>query len=98
MAAATLTIDGRTVTVEPGTTVLERMQAKGRATLERAIGHPGVVGYAWYRWVQGERAHIPPYSYGLVTTDDETAHEHVDVLRDINARAEQIRLEAAGRR
>ena len=29
MAAATITIDGRTVTVEPGTTVLEAARALG---------------------------------------------------------------------
>lgn len=78
-----------------GFSTRDRMQAKGRAALEKAITHPGLVGYAWYRWVQGDPARIPPYSYGLVYINDETAHEHVDVLRDINARAEQIRLSAA---
>lgn len=81
----------------PGISVLQRMQTKGRAALEKAITHPGLVGYAWYRWVQGDPAKIPPYSYGLVYINDETAHEHVDVVRDINARAEQIRLQAAAR-
>jgi hypothetical protein len=75
----------------------DRMQSKGRAALEKAITHPGLVGYAWYRWVQGDPAKIPPYSYGLVYINDETAHEHVDVLREINARAEQIRLSGATR-
>ncbi len=80
----------------PGTTILDRMQTKGRAALERAIAHPALVGYAWYRWVQGDPGKIPPYSYGLVYVNDETAREHVDVLREINARAEEIRRQAAG--
>jgi hypothetical protein len=80
-----------------GLSTLERMLGRGRRALEEAILHPGVVGFAWYRWVQGDPAKIPPFSYGLVYINDQTANEHVQLLAAICARAEVLRLEAGGR-
>ncbi len=87
-------VDGPLGTALPATALKEQMQTKGRNSLKWALMHPGLVGYTWYRWVQGDPAKIPPYSYGLVYTNDETAEEHVSVVREINLNAESLRLDA----
>jgi hypothetical protein len=70
----------------------QRMLTKGRAALERVFTHPGVVGYTWYRWVETGLDRKPPFMYGLVHVDDQPNTATIDVLREINARAERIRL------
>lgn len=50
--------------------VAERVRAVGRAALERAATHPCMVGYTWYRWVQGPSRNHPELSYGLVDRED----------------------------
>lgn len=76
----------------PGYTAEQRMLTKGRAALERAFTHPGVVGYTWYRWVETGLDRKPPFMYGLVHVDDRPNTATIDVLREVNARAERIRL------
>jgi hypothetical protein len=83
---------GRRRADEPrGQTTVERMLARGRASLERIIAHPAVVGYAWPRWV--DRAdQQPPFGEGLVHVDDHEAREHTELLTDINDRIAVLRL------
>ena len=73
-----------------GLTAVERMLRRGRAALERAARHPGIVGYAWSRWrdVAGEQ---PPFAGGLVHENDAEAREHTELLADINARLPALR-------
>jgi len=66
----------------------ERMLHKGRQALERTFAHPGVVGYTFYRWVHGSGG-------GLVDQQDQPNLRDIPQLKDLNARAEAIRLAAA---
>jgi hypothetical protein len=77
-----------------GRTSVERMLARGRLALERAVGHPAVVGYAWHRWADLPDDG-PPFGQGLVHIDDREAREHTELLSDINSRAEALRRAAA---
>lgn len=74
-------------------TSVERMLAKGRTCLERVFAHRGTVGYEWSRWSDDEDD-LPPFGSGLVHVDDREALEHTELLSDLNARAEAIRLKA----
>ncbi len=74
-------------------TSVERMLSKGRNYLEKVITHRAVVGYEWARWVDGEDDE-PPFGRGLVHTDDREAREHTELLADLNARAESLRIKA----
>jgi hypothetical protein len=78
----------------PERTTIERMLARGRATLERAVVHPATVGYAWPRWADrdGQRA---PFGDGLVHIDDREAHEHTELFSLLNRRCAALRLAAA---
>jgi hypothetical protein len=70
-------------------TELDRMKAKGEATLRKSFTHPALAGYTWYRWV--DKADFkPPISYGLVTVDDEPNPVHIPLLRSLNAQAEAL--------
>ena len=82
---------GRARPDEPrGQTTVERMLARGRASLERIIAHPAVVGYAWPRWVDRAEQQ-PPFGEGLVHMDDHEAREHTELLTDINDRVAVLR-------
>jgi hypothetical protein len=67
-----------------------RMLAKGRSSLERAITHPGLVGYTWYRWVETGPDRRPPFMYGLVDTQDQPNPSTIQVLRTVHARADVL--------
>ncbi|MES1167446.1 MAG: hypothetical protein ABUL68_05525, partial [Pseudomonadota bacterium] len=79
-----------------GLTSVERMLARGRAGLQRAMAHPAVVGYAWPRWADTADDQ-PPFGGGLVHVDDREAREHTELLADLNARAAALRLAAVPR-
>lgn len=71
-------------------TSVERMLRKGRATMQRLVSHPAVVGYAWRRWRDqaGER---PPFGSGLVHEDGAEAREHTELVTDIHGRIATLR-------
>ncbi len=73
------------------TTSVERMLKKGRAALERLCAQRAVVGYEWTAWadLEGEQ---PPFASGLVHLDNREAREHTELLAEVNARAEKLRL------
>ena len=73
-----------------GLTSVERMLRRGRAALERAARHPGVVGYSWARWRDGA-GEQPPFARGLVHGNDAEAREHTELLADLNARVQALR-------
>jgi hypothetical protein len=75
-------------------TTIERMLAKGRLALARAVAHPALVGWAWSRWADGPED-APPFGQGLVHLDDSEAREHSELFADLNARAEALRRAAA---
>jgi hypothetical protein len=77
-----------------GRTTVERMLARGRATAERALAHPALVGYAWPRWVD-RNDQWAPFGEGLVHIDDREAAEHTELFSDLNRRAPALRLAAA---
>ncbi|HLO89154.1 MAG TPA: hypothetical protein VK203_29675 [Nostocaceae cyanobacterium] len=72
-----------------GVTSLQRMVQNGEQSLKRAIAHPALVGYTWYRWVDFP-SYKPPISYGLVNLQDEPYRLHTDLLTKLNAQAEAI--------
>ena len=74
-------------------TTLERMLSKGRVGLERIFAQRAIVGYEWARWVDSDDDE-PPFGVGLVHLDDREAREHTELLTDLNARAEAIRLKS----
>lgn len=75
-------------------TTIERMLANGRQALARGFTHPALVGYAWSRWAD-DLEDEPPFGRGLVHVDDREAREHTELLADLNARAESLRIAAA---
>jgi agarase len=77
----------------PGLTRVERMLARGRESFARLAVHPGVVGWSWPQWVDGPDD-AAPFGRGLVRVDDREAAEHIDLLADLNARAESLRRAA----
>ncbi len=66
-----------------------RMIRNGEQSLARALTHPGLVGYTWYRWVDLPD-YTPPISNGLVNLQDEPNRLHTDLLTKLNAKAEAI--------
>lgn len=74
---------------EGGFPSTERMIRNGEQALVRALTHPGLVGYTWYRWLN-RPDHVPPISVGLVTLEDEPNRWHTDLLASLNAKAEVI--------
>ena len=85
----------RTAEFKPqsGPTRLERMLRDGRQALTAACEHPAMVGYEWARWAD-ESDEVPPFGAGLVHIDDREAVEHTELIAQINARAERVRLRA----
>jgi hypothetical protein len=69
-----------------------RMHRMGRHTLEHACSHPHLVGYTWYRWVQGDPTDPRPSDHGLVLTDDSPHPHHPCLAQLINARTAALRL------
>ena len=65
------------------------MLLRGRASLERAISHPQLVGYTWYRWVD-KASFVPPISYGLVSVKDAPNQTHLSVLETVHSRADAL--------
>ncbi|MET0263187.1 MAG: hypothetical protein ABW223_09835 [Rariglobus sp.] len=78
-----------------GPTRLERMLRDGRRALTAACAHPSMVGYEWARWAD-ESDELPPFGAGLVHIDDREAVEHTELIAQINARAERVRVRAGG--
>ncbi len=60
-----------------------------------ACEHPGVVGYEWARWADGEDDQ-PPFGKGLVHVDGREALENTELVAQVNARAERLRAAKAG--
>jgi hypothetical protein len=77
-----------------GPTRVERLLRDERRSLAAACVHPAVVGYEWARWAD-EMNEVPPFGSGLVHADGGEAFEHTELLTQINARAERLRLRAA---
>ncbi len=78
-----------------GPTRLERRLRDGRRALMAACEHPGVVGYEWARWADGEDDQ-PPFGKGLVHVDGREALENTELVAQVNARAERLRAAKAG--
>lgn len=74
-----------------GITLTERMIRNGEESLKKALTHPALVGYTWYRWVDLP-GNTPPISVGLLNLNDEPNRLHTDLLKKINDRAEAIAL------
>lgn len=72
-----------------GLPVSERMVVLGRQSLARALSHPALVGYTWFRWVD-KPDQLPPASFGIVTADDAPNWAHLGTLTWINENAEAI--------
>ena len=45
------------------------MYRSGKATITRLAMHPGIVGFTWYRWVQGEST-PEKFDDGIVNYND----------------------------
>jgi hypothetical protein len=71
----------------------ERMFRRGTATLVRMAKHPGIVGYTWYRWVQGTCTDQKFYD-GIVNYGD-SLEMHAVQLAKLNPEMEKIRMESA---
>jgi len=78
--------------IEP-LTVKDRMFRRGVATLSRTAMHDGIVGYTWYRWVQGTST-AEKFFDGIVNYGD-TLEMHCAELQKLNPTLEKIRLDAA---
>ncbi len=70
-----------------------RMFEKGKSTLTRTAMHPGIIGYTWYRWVQGTCTEEKYYD-GIVNYGD-SLEMHSAELQQLNATLEGVRLNAA---
>lgn len=66
---------------------LERMHRCGRSVLEALVANPAVVGYSWSDYIEGELLRDAPFGRGLLYENGWPAHEHVQPLAAINARA-----------
>ena len=76
--------------------VKERMFKRGKATLERMALHDGIVGYTWYRWVQGTCTDEKFFD-GVVNYDD-SLEMHSTELKKVNTEMESLRLNASSQR
>ncbi len=72
----------------------ERMFKRGTTTLSRTAMHNGIVGFTWYRWVQGTCTD-EKYFDGIVNYGD-SLEIHALELKRLNATLENVRLHAAG--
>ena len=72
--------------------LVTRMHRMGRHTLEQAFPHPNLVGYTWYRWVQGDPANPKLSDHAMVLNNDAPHPHHPALAKLINARAEGIRV------
>lgn len=73
-----------------------RMFERGKTTLMRTAVHPGIVGYTWYRWVQGTCTEVKFYD-GIVNYGD-SLEMHSAELKDLNPALEKARINAATHR
>ncbi|NEO36056.1 MAG: hypothetical protein F6J90_06850 [Moorea sp. SIOASIH] len=80
---------------EDGFSERSRMMRNGAKSLARALTHPALVGYTWYRWVDLP-GHTPPISFGLVNLEDDPNLSHTTLLKRLNARADAIATTAKG--
>jgi len=71
----------------------DRMFERGQATLLRTALHPGIIGYTWYRWVQGTSTGNNYYD-GIVNYGD-SLEMHATMLKKINSILETVRAENA---
>jgi hypothetical protein len=73
-------------------TVNEFVSEAGPATLEKAIAHPGIVGYTWYRWIQNPKGadKEDQTGYGLVDDQDREVEFNTRLLREVNARLDAV--------
>ncbi|NJO68472.1 MAG: hypothetical protein HC830_03640, partial [Bacteroidetes bacterium] len=74
-------------------TMKNRMFERGKNTLLRTAVHPGIVGYTWYRWVQGTCTDEKFYD-GIVNYGD-SLEMHAAELKDLNLALEKARINAA---
>lgn len=77
-----------------GTAVKDRMFRRGESTLRRTALHDGIIGYTWYRWVQGKSTGERFFD-GIVNYDD-NQDMHSSNLKILNPELEEIRLKNAG--
>jgi hypothetical protein len=84
-----------TETVKP-LTVKSRMFERGSSTIYRTALHPGIVGYTWYRWVQGTCTDEKFYD-GIVNYGD-SLEMHSAELQGLNPALEKARIKAATHR
>jgi hypothetical protein len=77
---------------EPEMSLRDRMFARGKQTLGRMAQHEGIIGYTWYRWVQGFCTDTK-FSDGLVDYAD-NPNMHVAELKVLNPRLSAIRRAA----
>ncbi len=70
-----------------------RMFERGKTTLLRTALHPGIVGYTWYRWVQGTCTERKFYD-GIVNYGD-SLEMHSAELQQLNPALERARIKAA---
>lgn len=70
-----------------------RMFERGKTTLLRTAVHPGIVGYTWYRWVQGTCTDEKFYD-GIVNYGD-SLEMHSTELQQLNPALERARMKAA---
>lgn len=71
----------------------DRMFERGITTLLRTALHPGIIGYTWYRWVQGTSTENKYYD-GIVNYGD-SLEIHAAMLKKINSILENARVENA---
>jgi hypothetical protein len=76
-------------------TSVERMLGKARTYLERTVVQRGSVGFEWSAWADADED-AAPFGQGLVHVDDHEAREHTELLADLNARAEALRVKGRG--
>ena len=74
----------------------ERMFRTGKQTLARAARHDGIIGFTWYRWVQGSSTTTKFYD-GIVDYNDEF-DMHASVLKDLLPVLDSIRFASVGNR
>ncbi len=73
--------------------VKERMFRKGKSSLIRTAMHEGIVGYTWYRWVDGTSNEESFFS-GIVNKGD-SLDMHSEELKLLNPLLEKYRLTAS---
>ncbi len=72
----------------------ERMFKTGKKTLARAARHNGIIGFTWYRWVQGTST--PSKFYDGIVDYNDNFDMHASVLKGFVARLDSIRFASAG--